>query len=115
VALHFLSSYTDFLLNNDANETVAEFVREKIYSIVKDPDTAKKLLPKQVIGCKRLCLDSGYYETFNRPNVSLVDVSTDPIERITAHGLVAGGERPHIRCLGVRNRLRRNDRFAIED
>ncbi|MEY3559178.1 MAG: phenylacetone monooxygenase [Actinomycetota bacterium] len=88
----FLSSYNDFLLNNDANETVAEFVREKIYSIIKDPETAKKLLPQQVIGCKRLCLDSGYYETFNRPNVSLVDVSTDPIERITENGLVAGGE-----------------------
>ena len=88
----FLSSYNDFLLNNDANETVAEFVREKIYSIVTDPDTAKKLLPTQVIGCKRLCLDSGYYETFNRPNVSLVDVSTDPIERITENGLVAGGD-----------------------
>lgn len=88
----FLSSYNDFLLNHDANETVAEFVREKIYSIVTDPDTAKKLLPTQVIGCKRLCLDSGYYETFNRPNVSLVDVSTDTIERITDHGLVAGGE-----------------------
>ena len=88
----FLSSYNDFLLNHDANETVAEFVREKIYSIVTDPDTAKKLLPTQVIGCKRLCLDSGYYETFNRPNVSLVDVSTDPIERITENGLVAGGD-----------------------
>ncbi len=88
----FLSSYNDFLLNNDANETVAEFVREKIYSIVKDPETAKKLLPQQVIGCKRLCLDSGYYETFNRSNVSLVDVGSDPIERITEHGLVAGGD-----------------------
>jgi cyclohexanone monooxygenase len=88
----FLSSYNDFLLNHDANETVAEFVREKIYSIINDPETAKKLLPQQVIGCKRLCLDSGYYETFNRPNVSLVDVSTDPIERITENGLIAGGE-----------------------
>ena len=88
----FLSSYNDFLLNHDANETVAEFVREKIYSIIKDPDTAKKLLPTQVIGCKRLCLDSGYYETFNRSNVSLVDVGSDPIERITEHGLVAGGD-----------------------
>jgi cyclohexanone monooxygenase len=88
----FLSSYNDFLLNNDANETVAEFVREKIYSIVTDPDTAKKLLPTQVIGCKRLCLDTGYYETFNRSNVSLVDVGSDPIERITENGLVAGGE-----------------------
>jgi cyclohexanone monooxygenase len=88
----FLSSYNDFLLNNDANETVAEFVREKIYSIVTDPDTAKKLLPTQVIGCKRLCLDTGYYETFNRSNVSLVDVGSDPIERITENGLVTGGD-----------------------
>lgn len=87
----FLSSYNDFMLNQDANETVAEFVREKIFSIVTDPVTANKLLPTQVIGCKRLCLDSGYYETFNRDNVSLVDVGSEPIERITEHGLVAGG------------------------
>jgi cation diffusion facilitator CzcD-associated flavoprotein CzcO len=86
----FLSSYSDFLLNPDANEVVADFVRNKIREIVKDPVTAEKLMPTQVIGCKRLCLDSGYYDTFNRDNVSLVDVSETPIKRLTPHGLVVG-------------------------
>jgi cyclohexanone monooxygenase len=87
----FLSSYNDFLLRKDANDLVAEFVRHKIRSIVKDPATAELLMPTQVIGCKRLCLDTGYYETFNRDNVSLVAVDTHPIERITEHGLVVNG------------------------
>ena len=87
----FLSSYNDFLLTKDANNTVAEFVREKIFSIVKDRETAQKLLPQQVIGCKRLCLDTNYFDTFNKPNVSLVDVSSSPIERITPSGVVVAG------------------------
>lgn len=86
----FLSSYSDFLLNPDANEVVADFVRNKIRDIVKDPVTAEKLIPTQVIGCKRLCLDSGYYDTFNRDNVSLVDVSENPIQCLTPHGVIAG-------------------------
>lgn len=88
----FLSSYQDFLLNKDANDLVAEFVREKISSIVKDPQVAHELMPDQVIGCKRLILDSGYFETFNRDNVSLVTVDKNPIERITQNGLVTGGK-----------------------
>jgi cyclohexanone monooxygenase len=87
----FLSSYNDFLLHKDANDLVAEFVRQKIRSIVKDPATADLLMPTQVIGCKRLCLDTGYYETFNRDNVTLVAVDNHPIERITEHGLVVDG------------------------
>jgi cyclohexanone monooxygenase len=87
----FLSSYTDFLLREDANEIIADFVRRKIADIVRDPETAKKLMPTQVIGCKRLCLDTGYYETFNRANVTLVPIDTDPIECITEQGLIAGG------------------------
>ena len=87
----FLSSYNDFLLRKDANDLVADFVRHKISSIVRDPATADKLMPTQVIGCKRLCLDTGYYETFNRDNVTLVAVDRDPIERITLNGLVTGG------------------------
>jgi cyclohexanone monooxygenase len=87
----FLSSYNDFLLHKDANDLVAEFVRQKIRSIVKDPATAELLMPTQVIGCKRLCLDTGYYETFNRDNVTLVAVDNHPIERITEHGLVVDG------------------------
>lgn len=87
----FLSSYTDFLLREEANEIVADFVRQKIADIVHDPETAKKLMPRQVIGCKRLCLDTGYYETFNRSNVTLVPIDTDPIQRITDNGLITGG------------------------
>jgi cyclohexanone monooxygenase len=54
---------------------------------VRDPAVAEKLTPRQVIGCKRLCVDSGYYDTFNRPNVTLVDVSESPIGRITPEGV----------------------------
>lgn len=88
----FLSPYNDFLLRKEANDTVAEFVRTKIREIVKDPQTADALMPQQVIGCKRLCLDTNYYETFNRPNISLVPVDQHPIERITKHGLVVNGQ-----------------------
>ena len=95
----FMSSYNDFMLNPESNEVLADFVRAKIASIVRDPETAEKLMPTQVIGCKRLCLDSGYYETFNRPNVTLVDVGSQPIERITPLGLVAGGEEHHFDAL----------------
>ena len=54
---------------------------------------------RNVIGCKRLCVDTGYYETFNRPNVTLVDVSDEPIERITADGLRAKGKDYAFDCL----------------
>jgi cation diffusion facilitator CzcD-associated flavoprotein CzcO len=90
--LYFMGAYQDLLLSREANETAAEFVRDKIREIVRDPALTAKLVPDQVLGCKRLCVDSGYYETFNRPNVSLVDVSEAPIERLTEHGLITGGE-----------------------
>ena len=87
----FLSGFTDFLKNREANAKAAEFVKRRIREIVRDPTVAERLSPKQVIGCKRLCLDTRYFETFNRPNVHLVDVSEHPIERLTPRGLVAGG------------------------
>src|ERR1043166_5761413 len=77
----------------------ADFVRGKIREIVKDPKTAELLSPKNIIGCKRLCVDTGYWETFNRPNVTLVDVSDPPIERITADGLVVNGKSYKFDCL----------------
>jgi cyclohexanone monooxygenase len=89
--LTFLAGFNDFMLNGDANEIAAEFVRNKIRSIVKDPEVAELLCPHHVIGCKRLCVDTGYYATFNRPNVHLVDVSTHPIERLTPKGLITNG------------------------
>ncbi len=83
----FLGSFNDLFLDVAANETAAEFVRERIREIVRDPRTAERLSPHQVIGCKRLCIDSGYYETFNQDHVSLVDVTETPIEAITTTGI----------------------------
>jgi len=82
-----LGSYGDIMVNKAANDIAAEFVREKIRQIVKDPDVAALLSPSQVLGCKRICLDTNYYETFNRPNVHLVDVAAAPIERLTPAGI----------------------------
>ena len=87
----FLGSFNDLALDKSANDMAAEFAREKIRAIVADPAVAELLSPKQVIGCKRLCLDTGYFETFNRPNVHLVDVSASPIEQITPTGVRTGG------------------------
>ena len=89
--LSFLGGYNDIILSPGSNETAAEFVRSKIAEIVTDSATAALLTPSHVIGCKRLCVDTGYYETFNRGNVSLVDVSTRPIEEVTATGVRVGG------------------------
>ncbi len=58
----------------------------------EDPKLAEMLAPKNTIGCKRLCIDIGYYETFNQPNVELIDVSGEPIEAITAKGVRARGK-----------------------
>jgi cyclohexanone monooxygenase len=78
------------LFSPDANETAADFVRAKIRETVRDPKVAELLSPKTVIGCKRLCVDTGYFETFNKPTVELVDVSETPISEITPHGLRVG-------------------------
>ncbi len=80
----WLGSYEDILLDERANETVAEFVRDKIRSRVDDPDTAEKLTPRGYpFGAKRQTLEDGYYEAFNQPHVELVDVKATPIECIT--------------------------------
>ena len=89
--LPFLGSYGDLLFDKEANNTTAEFARQKIRDIVKDPATADLLCPDDIFGCKRLCVDSGYFETYNLPHVSLVDVSETPIERFTNEGIVANG------------------------
>ncbi len=84
-------AFTDLAINKDANETAAEFVRSKIREIVKDPATAELLCPKDYpFATKRLCVDTGYFETYNRPNVSLVDVKSTPIEEITPDGVRVG-------------------------
>jgi cyclohexanone monooxygenase len=89
--LPFLGAFGDLLFEKAANDTIAEFARDKIRRLVKDPATAELLCPDNVFGCKRLCVDTGYFETYNLPHVKLVDVSKTPIERFTADGIEVGG------------------------
>ena len=91
--LQFLGAYGDLLLNQEANDEVAEFIRRKIRQIVKDPKKAEKLLPRDLaVGCKRLCSDTGYYETFNRDTVDLVDINEEPIKEFEAQGIRYAGK-----------------------
>jgi cyclohexanone monooxygenase len=87
-AFQLLVCFSDVMTDRAANEIVCEFVRGKIREIVKDPDTAETLCPTTYpIGGKRLCIGNGYFEMFNKDNVSLVDVRADPITAFTAKGL----------------------------
>lgn len=79
--------FNDLGLNEEANRTAVEFFAEKIRQIVRDPHVADLLTPKYPFGTKRPPLEHGYYESFNRPNVTLVDVRTSPIVRITPKGI----------------------------
>jgi cation diffusion facilitator CzcD-associated flavoprotein CzcO len=90
--LSFLGAYMDLMLNEDANRTAAGFVRAKIRERVRDPAVAEMLCPTNTIGCKRLCIDIGYYETFNRPNVTLIDASRSPIEAIARRAVRVNGQ-----------------------
>lgn len=81
--------FKDLLLAQDANDTAAEFVRSKIRSLVHDEATAQALCPRDYpIGSKRVPVDTGYYETFNRTNVRLKDIRDTPIERVTPAGVL---------------------------
>ncbi len=82
--ISLLAAYNDLILDQAANDTAADFVRRQIRSIVRDPAVAERLLPaSHPIGTKRICADTGYYETFNRPNVTLVDLRASPITAVT--------------------------------
>jgi cyclohexanone monooxygenase len=84
----FLRVVEDTIVNEESNAKAAEFVRRKIREIVKDPEVAELLCPRtHPIGTKRICVDTDYYATYNRPNVTLVDIASSPIESITANGL----------------------------
>jgi cyclohexanone monooxygenase len=89
--LPFLGAFGDLLFEKSANDTIADFARRKIRGMVKDPATAELLCPENVLGCKRLCVDTNYFETYNLPHVKLVDVSKTPIERFTADGIEVDG------------------------
>jgi cation diffusion facilitator CzcD-associated flavoprotein CzcO len=84
----FLGIFSDLMMNEEANEQVAEFVRDKIGRIVKDPKTAEALKPRGYpIFARRPCIDTEYYETYNLPNVHLMDCLVSPILEITETGI----------------------------
>jgi phenylacetone monooxygenase len=82
-----LFAYNDLIVNEEGNKLVADFVRNKIREIVHDPETAEKLMPDHYYGTKRAIIDTEYFETYNRKNVSLVDVKKAPIVEITPDGI----------------------------
>lgn len=89
----FMGAVGDALISEETNALVANFIHSKIHSIVRDPDVAQLLCPQDhPVGTKRICVDTNYYDTYNRANVRLVDVKTAPIERVTAHGVQVGDD-----------------------
>ena len=91
----FNQLYSDIAISEESNETLCEFVRKKIRETVKDPVTAEKLCPDYYVMTKRPILDDGYFETYNRDNVTLVDIREDPIIRFTEDSVITeSGEYP---------------------
>jgi len=91
----FLDLYSDIAISEEANASLADFVRDKIREIVNDPETAAKLMPDHYVMTKRPILEDGYFEAYNRDNVTLVDLREDPIERFTPTSVVTrSGEHP---------------------
>jgi cation diffusion facilitator CzcD-associated flavoprotein CzcO len=84
----WLANFHDIMTDRVANEDFAEFVRGKIRERVNDPKVAEKLIPRDhPFGSKRIPLESGYYEAYNRPNVELISLRETPIERVTEKGI----------------------------
>ncbi len=88
---NFQNSFADLTRNQESNDLYADFVHRKIREIVKDPVTAEALCPTAFpIGTKRLCVDTNYYATYNKDNVTLVDLNASPLQGITKSGIRAG-------------------------
>jgi cyclohexanone monooxygenase len=93
--LSFQGAFYDLSYDMRANDTASAYFRDRIGEIVTDPEKARRLTPRHRFATKRLCIDSGYYQTFNRPNVAIVDLHEEPIERVTEAGVrTAAGDYP---------------------
>lgn len=86
--VNFVHAFNDLMVNQASNDSIADFVRAKIRAIVKDPVLAESLCPNDhPLGTKRICVDIGYFETYNRGNVKLVDLKKTPLLRAERGGL----------------------------
>lgn len=88
----WFGNFSDLMMDPVVNEHACEFLRGKIRERVRDPAVAGRLLPDHPLGAKRVPLENGYYETFNRSNVRLVDLRETPIDRVAEAGVVIGDE-----------------------
>jgi len=85
---NFMYAFNDVVKDAYANSVIADYIREQIRETVKDPETARRLSPMDYpVGAKRICVDTDYYRTYNRENVSLVDLREEPIVRVTEGGI----------------------------
>ena len=84
-------AFAALVVDPEVNESAASFIRRKIREIVRDPEVAELLCPDTPVGCKRPCADTNYFETYNRENVTLVDIRNSPIEALTERGLRVKG------------------------
>jgi cation diffusion facilitator CzcD-associated flavoprotein CzcO len=88
-----LGTFRDVTYDLDANRTMSDFIRNRLREVVRDPETREKLVPDYPFLARRPIVDTGYFETYNRPDVDLVDVKAAPIQEITSRGLrTTGGE-----------------------
>ena len=93
--LSFQGAFYDLTYDMRANDTAMAYFRDRIHEIVTDREKARKLTPRHRLGMKRLCIDSGYYQTYNRPNVDVVDLHEEPIVRVTEAGVrTSAGDYP---------------------
>ena len=88
----FTRAFTDILFKEESNKVARDFVIPRMLSVVRDPEIAARLTPTYPIGTKRLCADTGYFETYNRDNVTLVDIEKAPITQITETGLTTADQ-----------------------
>jgi cation diffusion facilitator CzcD-associated flavoprotein CzcO len=88
----WFGNFGDLMMNPEVNAHACDFVRRKIRARVHDPEVARRLLPDHPFGTKRVPLENGYYEVYNRPNVRLVDLRETPILRITKAGVLTSRE-----------------------
>ncbi len=86
--VNFVHSFNDLMVDKNSNDTIADFVRAKIRASVHNPQVAEALCPKDhPLGTKRICVDTGYFETYNRANVTLVDLKQTPITEVVSSGI----------------------------
>jgi cation diffusion facilitator CzcD-associated flavoprotein CzcO len=96
----FMNMFTDIATNLEANATAAEFVAERIRERVNHSPIADALIPTSYpFATRRLCIDTGYYETFTRDNVSLVDLLREPLETIYDHGITTSSGNYEVDCI----------------